>query len=254
MYAVLSRIPSMGLLGLLFFYLLLPSTLRAAEPLFEQEPTLWREGDTLLLLGGALLAGGLTTIDQDLRHGVQKNDSRGLTSFAKGADVIGHPLVVAGAAGALWAGGVLSGESERALMGKQALQAVVAAETLTIGLKLASGRTRPEKGDGAFEWGAFSSERDSFPSGHTAGAFALASSLAESSRNPTPARLAYAFAGVVGASRLIIDKHWGSDVVAGALIGELCGRVVPKLLTDTSLTLSPVFTAQDSGLIVTIAW
>lgn len=254
MYAVLSRISPLGLLGLLFF-LLAPSVLRAAEPALQREPALqWQAGETILLFGGALLVGGLTTVDQDLRRGVQKNDSRGLTSLARGADLIGHPLVVAGAAGALWAGGTLNRESERALMGKEALQAVVAAETLTVGLKLASGRSRPRHGDGAFQWRAFEAERDSFPSGHTAGAFALASSLAGSSRNPLPAQIAYVFAGFVGASRLIVDDHWGSDVVAGALIGELCGRVVPKLLSRSSLTLSPVLTAQESALILTLAW
>lgn len=239
----------------LLLLLLLPPALRAGEVELAQEAeVVWQGDDIFLLFGGTLLVGALTAFDQDLRLRVKKNDSGELTSIARGADLIGHPIVVVGAAGALWAGGVLNRDREWEVMGRKSLQAVTAAEALTVGLKLASGRNRPGKGNSDFQWGACETERDSFPSGHTAGAFALASSLAESSRDPMTARVAYTFAGGIGISRLIVDEHWGSDVVAGALIGELCGRIMPKLLDNSNLALSPVLTAQGSSLNLTLAW
>ena len=61
----------------------------------------------------------------------------------------------------------------------------------------------------------------SFPSGHTAMAFALATSyaLSESSRS-TAARVAvFAAAAAVGALRVASASHFPSDVVAGAAVG-----------------------------------
>lgn len=63
----------------------------------------------------------------------------------------------------------------------------------------------------------------SFPSGHTASAFAFAGSMAYAYgwKGGVPA---YAAATVVGLSRLQERVHWASDIVAGAFLGTFWAR------------------------------
>ncbi|MGI4883977.1 MAG: phosphatase PAP2 family protein [Janthinobacterium lividum] len=72
-----------------------------------------------------------------------------------------------------------------------------------------------------------SSDRRSFPSGHTAQAFLAASLVHAEFRDKSPwyGIGAYALATGVGAFRMINNKHWESDVVAGAGFGILSAHL-----------------------------
>ena len=72
-----------------------------------------------------------------------------------------------------------------------------------------------------------------FPSLHSATAFAAASALVGEIHERDPnaswfaAPILYAAAAVPGLTRMYLDQHWASDVVAGAFVGTLLGsRVV----------------------------
>ncbi len=68
---------------------------------------------------------------------------------------------------------------------------------------------------------------DSFPSGHTGTAFAMASAFAlAGAHRPWIPPLCYGAAALVGFSRLSKNEHWLSDVILGAVIGIACGRQV----------------------------
>jgi len=69
------------------------------------------------------------------------------------------------------------------------------------------------------------SGNDSFPSGHTATAFAAATSILER-RGPGEGVPALALAGVVGLARVEAEKHHWYDVVAGAAIGAGAGLLI----------------------------
>ena len=65
---------------------------------------------------------------------------------------------------------------------------------------------------------------DSMPSGHTAAAFAMATALTW--RWPRGRYGWYVLAAGVGAARVLVDRHFLSDVVLGALLGAVVGTLV----------------------------
>ncbi len=66
-----------------------------------------------------------------------------------------------------------------------------------------------------------------FPSGHTTLAFAAARVYAMEYKNiPAVPVIAYSAAGLIGFSRIIENRHWATDVFAGALLGYACGTQV----------------------------
>ncbi|MCS3457732.1 undecaprenyl-diphosphatase [Aeromonas sp. BIGb0405] len=67
------------------------------------------------------------------------------------------------------------------------------------------------------------SDRYSLPSGHTAAAFLMATVLAAS--YPEWAGSLFAWASLVAASRLLLGVHYGSDLLAGALLGVSCATL-----------------------------
>ena len=78
------------------------------------------------------------------------------------------------------------------------------------GLKYSVGRLRPD-----------GSRRNSFPSGHTATAFMTATMLHKEYgwRSPWFSIGGYTAAAVTGISRILNNRHWLSDVIAGGAIG-----------------------------------
>ena len=68
----------------------------------------------------------------------------------------------------------------------------------------------------------------SLPSGHTAVAFALATSLARETGDQWTDASFFAAAALTAYSRMHDDRHWASDVVLGAGIGILSARFVHR--------------------------
>lgn len=68
----------------------------------------------------------------------------------------------------------------------------------------------------------------SFPSGHTATAFALAMALSILYRQGKP--LFFLFAILVGIQRIISQNHFPSDVIAGALVGITSAQLAYLML------------------------
>jgi hypothetical protein len=117
---------------------------------------------------------------------------------------------------------------QTALMGVKSL---VIATILTRALKYPLNRFRPNENQGSQFWaGPLNPFSLSFPSGHTTGAFAVASVLAKNySHKKWIPIVSYSLATGVGLSRIWTKEHWASDVVFGALIGWSVGTVVSKI-------------------------
>lgn len=133
--------------------------------------------------------------------------------------------------GKLWFGtaavlAIVGGRSGRlaALDGVRAL-AVASASANLIGKPL-TGRVRPipvDLGVGDGRRGRMP-RSSSFPSGHTASAFAFATAAGGTIPQLRPELLA--LAGLVGYSRVHTGVHFPADVIAGAAIGVVAGELV----------------------------
>lgn len=117
-------------------------------------------------------------------------------------------------------------------------------------VKQGVGRLRPDQ-----------SGTNSFPSGHTASAFMAAEFLHQEYKETTPwiAYAGYFVATSTGALRMYNNKHWFSDVVAGAGFGiaatKIAYLVYPYMKslfkTDKNLpfTLMPYYQSATTGLV-----
>ena len=78
-------------------------------------------------------------------------------------------------------------------------------------------RDRPASSIQTYEAWIQPSDQFSFPSGHTAAAFVFASLV--TFYYPLFAAPAFLWAGMIGASRVLLGVHYPSDIAAGALLG-----------------------------------
>jgi membrane-associated phospholipid phosphatase len=144
-------------------------------------------------------------------------------------------LAIVGGFGALGIAANSPRERETSVM---LVEAVLTSEIWTDVLKMASRRERPREMDGSVsDWAGpsvlFQSDDPdaagfkSFPSGHAAGMWAVATILAHQypSHGVVPV-LGYGTALAMSYSRMAVRAHWLSDVVVGGLIGYGCARQV----------------------------
>jgi membrane-associated phospholipid phosphatase len=146
------------------------------------------------------------------------------------------PLMLA--ALATYGVGRLAGSHTTADVGLHTLEALVLTTSVSQVVRGVFGRSRPRvslEDPFAFRPGSgFTGfETRSFPSLHTAAAFATATALVGEIRVRRPgavkvaAPLLYTAALVPGLTRVYLDQHWASDIAAGAFVGALLGsRVV----------------------------
>jgi hypothetical protein len=113
-----------------------------------------------------------------------------------------------------------------ATLGAELVRAQIVAQTVTQTIKIGTRRTRP---DGT---------PLSFPSGHTSSSFAAATVVQREFgwKAGVPAYLGAAW---VAASRVQAERHFLSDVVAGATVGILAGRAVTFGNGGTRFSFAP---------------
>jgi len=100
----------------------------------------------------------------------------------------------------------------------------------------------------------------SFPSGHSSNAFALAA-VAERHYGWKAGVPAYALASAVAVSRLQRNKHYLSDVMAGATLGYIVGRTVVRVNgkpleapKGAQFSVSPAITRHSRALVVGVTF
>ncbi|MGZ8414821.1 MAG: phosphatase PAP2 family protein [Gemmatirosa sp.] len=141
---------------------------------------------------------------------------------------------------AVWAAGRLADDRTTAAVGLHGAEAVGVALVTVGAVKLIAGRARPSvPGRDPTSWQLArglraGSEYRSFPSGHTAAAFAAASAITSelamrrSSLRWSAGVPLHLAAAAAGWSRMYENRHWATDVVGGAAIGTVAGVAVTR--------------------------
>ena len=200
----------------------------------------------------ALSLGGLMLADEDIREYAQRQHSDSKTDLADVLEKTGSSgsvfLVNMGLIGTgLWIRENRGGNKllDTALL---STEAQLFAETISGALKLAVGRRRPGDGRGSDSFDPFNEFDRSFPSSHAARSFAVATVFAERYEQPVPF-MAYSAAALISLARIYQDDHFSSDVLAGAGLGYLIGKLLTHRHRETAsrITLLPFALNNRSG-------
>lgn len=114
-------------------------------------------------------------------------------------------------------------------------------------LNVAVGRSRPVEEAGLWQLEPFDGHA-SFPSGHAAYMFAFAAAADEATEGWVVPVLVYSAATLTGLSRIYHDRHWLTDVAAGAMMGGLTARfATKKALRLLNVRTTPDHRSVDSA-------
>lgn len=219
-----------------------------AEPSVKALPhELWDDVKALpsrdALIWSAIGAGAALAVHPlDNRATVELNrtqDGALHATFAPGR-IIGETSVQVGLAAAVYAVGRGTHRERVEQIGIELIRAQLLTEGLVQGVKFAARRERPD-----------ASDNRSLPSGHAALTFATATVL-ERRFGWFRALPAYALAAYVATSRVTTDKHYLSDVVAGAFIGTIAARTVTRR-EGRLAHLFPIATPGGAAVLWTLA-
>jgi membrane-associated phospholipid phosphatase len=164
-----------------------------------------------LVIGGAA-SGIVAPFDDEIKD---RWEAYGESStFGKIGSVIGGPAVVIPTVTGLLIGGFYSKNDRFHSFSYALAQGTVINEGVVTGLKIAVGRARPD-----------GSDNRSFPSGHAATSFMIATVM-ERYYGRTAGIIGYSAATFIAVSRARENKHWASDLTAGATLGYIVGSSV----------------------------
>lgn len=191
----------------------------------------------------AVVTGALMLVDEPVqRHALKiRQQSKAVQNVSSQITKFGG-LYEAYTLGALGAYGYIFKNGKMQTTTLLATQAYITGGALESVLKILAGRQRPFITDSSRVeaeptfYGPFHKAlkgtggkrvNSSFPSGHTTVAFAAATVYAmEYKERPWVGIVAYTAASAIGLSRITENKHWITDVVSGAALGYLSGRLV----------------------------
>jgi membrane-associated phospholipid phosphatase len=178
-----------------------------------------------LIFGGA--TAGLIAADRHIQSAAPNNS--GLARAGIDASYLGTPYALIPITAGFYLAGTAKGSDRFRETGLLAFETMLDVTIMQVVLKTITNRERPFEGDGRgrFEHSTGARYSSSFPSGHAIETFALASIFAhEYPHKWWLQAIIYGYAGGVMSARLAANKHFPSDVVAGAAMGLFVGDYV----------------------------
>lgn len=172
--------------------------------------------------------------DDEIRDLFQRNTGDHLDKAAEYFfEPLGRGYVCLSMAAGIYLVGELGKRKKLKETGLAAFKSVVLTSVFTYAIKYATQRHDPQAdhpADPRMWEGPFGSYRHtSFPSGHSAAIFALASVISTAYKeNIWVPVLSYSLASLSAMSRIYEDEHWSSDVIIGSALGFAIGKLVYK--------------------------
>ncbi len=188
----------------------------------------WSDVNWLVPLSG--ITAGMFVTDADMSRHISHNP---MTTSRY--DTLSNAAVAGfiGGAGTMWLLSYPKHNSHWRETGFLAGEAVVNSLVVVEGMKYPLGRERPFQGDGSGPF--FHSGGTSFPSEHSAAAWAAAGVVAHEYPGPLTKVLVYSLASLVDYSRYRARQHFPSDIFVGSLIGNLVAEGVYNQHHDAEL-------------------
>jgi len=183
----------------------------------------------------AAIGGGAALVSRHGDHTAATSGWGNEETYEPG-NIVGNFAVQTGAAFLTYGIGRMTHSPRVARVGAEVFRAQLVSQGTAQAIKFAAGRTRPD-----------GSDDHSFPSGHSASAFATATVLQKEFgwKAGIPA---FAVAGWVAASRVQMQRHYLSDVLAGATVGILAGRSVTVGPRNARFSIDPMPVAGGMGV------
>jgi len=210
----------------------------AAKHPFHWDKTHWKQAGGIIFVGTTLYL-----FDDEITELITRNKTAFTKDLASLGNRFGEGKYVLPALGVTFVGGYLLDSPRTQDTALLALKSFLLANTTSQSLKNLTQRYRPlkDKGKTFFRGKTFSRKRDAFPSGHVTVIWSVAPILAEQYKDYIwVAPAAYTTAILTSYARLHDEKHWASDVFAGAVIGYLTSQLVLKTTPRLEIALSPV--------------
>ncbi len=201
----------------------------------QWEPNDWIKAGSVIVIGSSIYL-----LDEDIRAAIVRNRNSVTYKIADTGNFIGDGRNTIPLIAITWLGGYAFDSPKTQDTALLVTKSMLFANGLTTVLKYSTQRYRPNKNRGNSFWNGnnFTHHRDSFPSGHTTFVWSIAPVLAEQYKDTGWAPpLAYGIACLTGYSRMHDEKHWPSDVFAGAAIGYFTAQLVLK--TTPTIFVTP---------------
>ena len=219
-------------------------------------PSRWERSDWIkasLIMGVTV---GLYIFDQDIQEWVQENRDDSSDNIASFAKPFGNGRYTLPPLGILYLYGHFY-ENEKAMrVSLLGLKSFVISGIFTQAIKFTGHRHRPNSGDPYDTWDgpSFSTDHLSFPSGHSAAAFSIATVIAsEYDDKVLIPPLVYGIATLTALSRVNDNDHWTSDVFFGSAIGYFTAKAIIGLhdsKKDRNYSILPMINGKQFALLL----
>jgi hypothetical protein len=206
-----------------------------------------RDSDAMVLATALSLGVVVFANDKEIMNFVQDTKVEKLQPVVDFGNFMGRGGVFSVAAGAYFMGAVMKNGKLKKI-GLFAVVPGLATQLVTEAFKKTFTRGRPNKHDSPYDF--FEGEGNySFFSGHVSGAFSIATVVAEIYKDkPVVPYLAYGAAALTAYARMHDKKHWGSDVLLGAIAGHLITKIFIRTMEATERSGSGLSVMPEFGM------
>jgi len=217
-------------------------------------PMRWDDSDWMMassVVGGTWM---FLILDEEIRDGFEDSRSSTTDDVSDIFEPFGNGAFSIPALAAFYIYGYLGKDAKAERTALIAVESFLVTGLFTTVIKVAAGRHRPSTGDSSTSFDGFTTDHKSFPSGHSATVFAIATVIANEYEDvPYIKPISYGIATMTGLSRINDEKHWASDVFFGAALGYFTAKTLLRLHSNKKgqhFTIYPRADRNGGGVVL----